>query len=146
MGSHDFQNDARILTENGYCQTFNTIDAKLIFRNDTIRHELFSLYQIKFLYQNQPQQWDFDEGYTPNTIENYPLRSFANGINSSYTAFLKIPKILKNFESICRKKSKNVRIILHHPAEIPDTLTNYYMVPFHKEVSIAIQPKILWCK
>jgi hypothetical protein len=63
--------------------------------------------------------WSMEEGYTPNKIENYPLRAYDSGKINGF----------------------NFYVVLHHPAEVYSS-KNFFTVPFNKSVTFTVTPQI----
>ncbi len=64
----------QILTDDGLCETFNAIDANLIFRNDTVDPKFIEQYQSEKQKEgNDPVLWNMEEGYQPG-VSNYPIQ------------------------------------------------------------------------
>jgi amiloride-sensitive sodium channel len=138
----DTQHSTTTLTENGYCRTYNAINRDFIFRNNTVDIDFKDSYQMNGK-NHDPYFYNFEKGYTSKTVVNYPLRSFFNGFNSGLKTQLMVnTNGIKNLATKCRKGSMMIRIILHHPAEVPDVSNNYFLVPFHKRVFLSITPRV----
>jgi hypothetical protein len=90
-----------------------------------------------------PLLWNMEDGYTKNSMKNYPLRSFDKGLENGLKINLYTEKCsLRNVDTLCQSRPRNVKIALHHSAEIISNQNNYFEVPFNKSVSIVIYPKI----
>jgi hypothetical protein len=130
------------LKQNGMCTTYNSIKADMIFRTETVDPAFLKEYEIKSL-KTLPQLWSMEEGYTKNSMKNYPLRSFDKGLENGLEISLQSQKwSLSNVDTLCESRPRNVKIALHHPAEIISNQNNYFEVPFNKSVSIIVKPKI----
>jgi hypothetical protein len=126
------------LTENGFCETFNAIDANLIFRNGTVDPEFIEEYQEKHGDIN-PAFWSMEEGYTSNT-DNYPYRVFDGKNNAlKFRPSIKREKFYRDLGQGCNGISQNFKIIVSHPAEVP-RITIDDMAPFNKSVVVLIKP------
>jgi hypothetical protein len=132
----------RLLTDNGRCETFNAIDANLIFRNDTVDPKFIEDYQNKQKKEgNDPVLWSMEEGYQPG-VSNYPYRSF-NGITAGLPVELMISeKKLEELQTFCNKNPRNFKLIFNHPAEVPRVSSNRLLIPFNRSVVILITPKV----
>jgi hypothetical protein len=132
---------ANTITKEGICMTFNPIEAQLIFRNETVDPAFFTQYQFN-AFGIKPQYWSIEEGYTPGKIDNYPYRVFDKGQNNGLNIYVKnFKNILQNFDSVCHTNPQNLKIALHHPAEVADS-TKFFQVPFNKSVTFFIKPLI----
>jgi hypothetical protein len=129
------------LNEDGICRTFNSIDAKLIFRNDGVDPKFLAQYQLRG-HEIYPKFWDIEQGYESNKINNYPLRAFDIGKSGGLNFYVKIHKsTLENMGTTCRVNPLDVKIALHHPAEVSSS-KNFFLAPSNKSVSFVISPKI----
>jgi amiloride-sensitive sodium channel len=134
--------ELRLLTDDGLCDTFNAIDANLIFRNDTVDPKFIKEYQIKQKKEgNDPLLWSMEEGYQP-AVNNYPYRSFdsnANGLQLELGLSTVWVEALRTF---CNKNPKSFKLIFNHPAEVPRVSSNRLLIPFNRSLDILITPKI----
>jgi hypothetical protein len=129
------------LTEQGVCRTINPINAKLIFREDSVDPIFLSQYQFES-HDIDPKFWSMGEGYAENEIENYPLRAYDSGKINGFNLYVKIPKnTLKNIDTTCRLNPLSVKIALHHPAEVLSS-KNFFAVPYNKSVTFTVKPQI----
>ncbi len=129
------------LTEEGVCRTINPINAKLIFRQESVDPKFLTQYQFES-YGIDPQFWSMEEGYTQNKIDNYPLRTYDKGKINGFNLYVKIPEsTLENMDKTCRMNPLAVKIALHHPAEVMSS-KDFYVVPFNKSVTFTIEPQI----
>jgi hypothetical protein len=132
---------ANTLTEEGVCRTINPINAKLIFRNDSVDPVFFTQYQFGS-YGIDPHFWSMEEGYTQNKIDNYPVRVYDSGKTNGFNLYVKIPETtLENMDKTCRKNPLAVKIALHHPAEVLSS-KYFFTVPFNKSVTFTVEPQI----
>jgi hypothetical protein len=130
------------LKQHGLCSTYNSIKADMIFRTETVDPAFLSQYEFKWV-NTMPQLWSMEDGYTKNSMKNYPLRSFDKGLENGLKIKLYSEKwTLNNIDTLCESHPRNVKIALHHPAEIISNQNNYFEVPFNKSVSIIVKPKI----
>jgi hypothetical protein len=128
------------LTENGFCATFNAIDANLIFRNDTVDPKFIEEYQEKHGDIN-PVFWSMEEGYT-SKADNYPYRVFDGKSNAlKFRPWIAKEKFYRDLGQGCNGISENFKIIVSHPAEVPRITVND-MAPFNKSVVVLIKPKV----
>jgi hypothetical protein len=127
-------------TEDGFCETFNAIDANLIFRNDTVDPKFIEEYQERNGDIN-PAFWSMEEGYTSNT-DNYPYRVFDGKNNAlKFCPSISRKKFYTDIQQGCNGISENFKIIVSHPAEVP-RITIDDMAPFDKSVVVLIKPQV----
>jgi hypothetical protein len=130
------------LKQNGLCTTYNSIKADMIFRTETVDPAFLREYEIKY-FNTMPQLWSMEDGYTKSSMKNYPLRSSDKGLENGLKINLQTEKwCLRNVDTLCDSRSRNVKIALHHSAEIISNQNSYFEVPFNKSVSIIVKPKI----
>ncbi len=130
------------LKQTGMCTTYNSIKADMIFRTEAVDPAFLTEYEIRS-FNTMPLLWNMEDGYTKNSMKNYPLRSFDKGLENGLKINLYTEKCsLRNVDTLCQSRPRNVKIALHHSAEIISNQNNYFEVPFNKSVSIVIYPKI----
>jgi hypothetical protein len=140
-GSTGDQYAKRILMEDGICMTFNPINAHLIFRNDTVDPIFLDEFR-QLPSEMRPELWSIETGYTSNGLPYYPLKSLRKGIEGGFK--VDVGSFIDLFEDIdtrCRKDPRNIKIALHHPAEVA-LQSSFISVPFNKSVSMMVKPKI----
>ncbi|CAH2096673.1 unnamed protein product [Euphydryas editha] len=126
-----------ILTEEGYCYTFNTIGADQLLRIENLNTDYNYLEP-----SNKSQTWTLENGYLPNTpLETYPRRGPGNGKNAGLFLTLKDKK--KDFDNQCSGAIKGFKILLHNPAEFPRISQQYFRVPLGQVVVVAVKPKMM---
>jgi hypothetical protein len=136
---------SKMLTADGLCVTFNSISADLIFRNDTVDPDFLNQYQFRLESRDliKPKYWNMEDGYEPNKINNYPVRSVNYG--SIYGLFMHI-KIKEDsagdIDIVCRDNSMSLKVYVHHPAEVPSM--DFFLVPLNKSANFLIKPQITW--
>jgi hypothetical protein len=129
------------LTEEGVCRTINPINAKEIFRKESVDSKFLAQYQFES-YGIDPKFWSMEEGYTRNKIDNYPLRAYDKGKINGFNLYVKIPKnTLKNIDTTCRLNPLGMKIALHHPAEVLSS-KEFFTVPYNKSVTFTVKPQI----
>jgi hypothetical protein len=130
------------LKQNGLCTTYNSIKADMIFRTEKVDPAFLTEYEIRS-FNTMPLLWSIEDGYTKNSMKNYPLRSFDKGLENGLKISLQTEKwFLNNVDTLCQSRPRNVQITLHHPAEISSNQNSYFEMPFNKSVTIIVKPKI----
>lgn len=141
-GEFDSTLVAETLTQDGYCQSYNVIDANYVFRNDTVDPKFINEYQKTKDYNFAPVFWSASSGYNLNN-RNYPFRAF-DGKSTKFTTSPEIPlKKVKKIDNFCRPKQIYTRILLSHPAEVPDGTNEYLVIPINKSAIISLKPNII---
>jgi hypothetical protein len=114
----------------------------MIFRTETVDPEFLREYEIKSL-NTMPQLWNMEDGYTKNSMKNYPKRSFDKGLENGYKIHTETSNwVRNNIDTACQSHPYHIKIALHHPAEILSNQNHYIEVAFNKSVSIIVKPKI----
>jgi hypothetical protein len=132
------------LTEYGYGAyfTFNPIGSISIFRNDTVDPVFIKQYE-KIKHGTEPKNWDMENGYTLNKIKNYPLRALEKRSQNGLKLYRKVLKYeLTNVDTTCRKDPRNVKVAVHHPAEVVSNKNSFITVPFNKSFTFLVRPSI----
>jgi amiloride-sensitive sodium channel len=114
----------RILTDYGYCFTYNMLDHSQLFNEGIISPEFDSFKKTTGQFgSNLSIQWTLDESYTvgKNHTILFPVRAIKNNILSLY-AYLNET----DSTNVCQGTGKVFPIILHMPNETP--------TPFHEEL------------
>jgi hypothetical protein len=140
-GSTGNQYSISVLMEDERCRTFNPINAHLIFRNDTV--DPIFLDQFRQLpSEMRPELWSIETGYTSNGMPYYPLKSLRKGIEGGFKVNVgSFIHLFRDIDIRCRKDPRNIKIALHHPAEVA-LQSSFISVPFNKSVSMMVKPKI----
>ncbi|CAH2092886.1 unnamed protein product [Euphydryas editha] len=126
-----------ILTEEGYCYTFNTIDADQLLRTENLNTD-YTYLELS----NKSQTWTLENGYPPNTpLETYPHRGLGYGENAGLILLLLANK--KNFDYLCSGPTQGFKILLHNPAEFPRLSQQYFRIPIAQDVVVAVKPKMM---
>jgi hypothetical protein len=129
------------LNEEGVCRTINSIDAKVIFRSDSVDPKFLAQYRLK-ARGVEPNFWDIQKGYESNEIKSYPLRAFDIGKSGGFNFYVKIHEsTLENMDTSCRVNPLDVKIAVHHPAEVVSS-KNFFLAPTNKSVSFVVSPKL----
>lgn len=130
------------LTEEGICMTYNSINANLIFRNETVDPKFLAEYQL-ISSTIEPRFWSMGQGYDSNRLEldNYPLRMYDMEKENGYTIFVNTKKdVLTNVDTFCLENPMNIKIALHHPAEVISR--DFFVIPFNESGNLLVKPQI----
>ncbi|XP_055382467.1 pickpocket protein 28-like [Condylostylus longicornis] len=153
----------KVLTEEGICYSFNTLDAEDIYRTEETDHDLFLQYEQQvdnyaiglkeegidvpselqnITKRNLSTIWNLEDGYGPNAgSEAFPERVLGAGARAGL--FLVLNGFKQDYDQICRGPVQGFKILLHTPGEIPQVSKQYFRIPFNQEVLISIKPKII---
>ncbi|XP_044262688.1 pickpocket protein 28-like [Tribolium madens] len=115
-----------ILTIEGLCISFNTLNANDLFTNKTY------IFEGHFKHDNV-SNWDFDNNYAKANEIGFPVRS------SKITDYLTV-RFNLNLNNIDKKcdKYEGYKIYAHHPAELP---SKYVKIGNEKKYKFGIKPE-----
>ncbi|XP_014277464.1 pickpocket protein 28 [Halyomorpha halys] len=124
----------QILTQEGFCYTFNMLD-----KEDLLRGDPFPFLQ---LHGNRTTGWSLDGGYTHNApLLAYPRRAFSAGSKAGLTIRMRARDEETDF--YCRGPVLGFKVLLHNPAEIPLVRERYLRSPLNQDVVVVVQPNIM---
>jgi hypothetical protein len=124
------------------CFTFNPVRANSIFRNDTVDPVFIKQYELS-TFGTDPTNWDMENGYTLKTMKNYPLRALEKGAQNGLKLYKKVYKYeLADVDTTCRKDPSDIKVAVHHPAEVVSNKNSFVTVPFNKSFTFLVRPSI----
>lgn len=117
-----------ILTDQGFCQTFNILDFEKVAK-DRIKDD--------FAYsQKKNSSWGLQDGYKTNNLSAYPWP-----IISQQHDALRI--LLKTTDTdtdyICHGSNQGFKIFFHTPNEFPNTYGKHVFVPLEQEMIVKMR-------
>lgn len=125
-----------VLTEEGMCLSFNSLNAAEILRKENLHSD------YKYLHHDVPgQHWDIERGYSPEASQTYPLRVLSAGARAGLAILL--PMYKYDLDYICRGPVQGFKIHLHSPGELPRVSKQYFRVPLNQEVIVAVKPNMM---
>ncbi|KAJ6625441.1 Pickpocket protein 28 [Pseudolycoriella hygida] len=128
----------QVITEEGLCYTFNSLESTEIYRESVHRHELFDIfYRTKKLIDN----WSLDGGYSSLNNKSYPLRVFGSGTRDGLTIELSLNR--SEFDDTCRSHVQGFKIQLHMPGVIPQLSKHYLHLPMQRDVLLSVNPQVI---
>ncbi|CRK87601.1 CLUMA_CG001397, isoform A [Clunio marinus] len=125
-----------ILTEEGFCYTFNILDASELFKEDVLADD--------FKYQKHnisSDEWTLEDGYSTFSPTTYPRRVLGSGSRAGLNIVLKLTE--PDLDYICRGPVQGFKILLHTPGEIPRVSKQYFRVPLSQEVVVSVKPNMI---
>lgn len=119
------------------CLTFNTLNAKEIFRMENMHQE------YSYMEHNElGHQWNLESGYSAEaSLKPYPVRVLSAGARAGLIILLPLYK--QDLDYICRGAVQGFKIHLHTPGEIPRVSKQYFRVPINQEVIVAVKPNMM---
>ncbi|XP_063915457.1 pickpocket protein 28-like [Zophobas morio] len=125
-----------VLTEDGICFTFNMLDRSELFTNAVYLHGDYLMSHDK-----RSGGWTLENGYPDKAgKETFPRRTMSAG--PSFGLLLLLGAYEEDLDYICRGPMQGFKVLLHHPAEVPDTKIQYFRVPLNTETAVAIKPDV----
>ncbi|XP_055527738.1 pickpocket protein 28-like [Wyeomyia smithii] len=126
-----------ILTDVGYCYSFNLLSSDDILRKDQLHTE------FEYLLENRSSSnWSLDEGYQVGTdINTYPRRALGAGLKAGLMLLLKSNE--SDMDYLCGNSFQGFKLLLHMPNEYPQVLNQHFRVPLNQEVTVAVTPRMI---
>lgn len=132
-----------VLTDYGFCFSFNLLNFNQIFNDREISDDFKSYEGAKFLKdfsgwnftfeeikKEEKSHWELEKGYLKDTNDTHPIRSVrANTLH----VVAKYNDSDLNSNNFCPELGKSFQIFLHMPNEI--------LTPFHKPENLLIREK-----
>ncbi|XP_075167592.1 pickpocket protein 28-like [Haematobia irritans] len=136
-----FGNDApcdeifsRVYTDEGICYTFNSFNAKDMYRDVVVRSKHES---------NQTQaKWSLEEGYeVGSNLNTYPARVLSAGSAVGLSLFLE--NFMEEADYTCNGPTQGFKVLLHSPDDVPSVSKHFLRITMDKEVMIAVKPNMI---
>ncbi|XP_055305980.1 pickpocket protein 28-like [Sitodiplosis mosellana] len=124
-----------VLTENGLCFTFNSINSHEIYTADMAPG------MMNVNHNQNISHWNIESGYENGLNKEYPIRV----CNAEYRAglVLSIQLFKRDLEYMCHKRGLGFTVILTAPGETVITMRNSFRVSVLEDTRIAIKPKYM---
>lgn len=111
-----------LVTEEGVCYTFNSLDVSQILKGRVGRGSQGS--------------FDIEEGYSSEDSDLYPHRALNTGIKSGLV--IAVHQKHEDVDYLCRGPVQGVKVHIHSPGELPSS-KNYVRIPVRKEVMVSVK-------
>lgn len=126
-----------MLTEEGFCYTFNALNSSDIYR-ETAMHDGFFFHT----HNKTSDFWTLENGYTPEaSLTPFPVRVLGAGARAGLFILLRLYEY--DLDYICRGPVQGFKILLHTPGEIPQVSKQYFRVPLNQEVVVSVKPNMI---
>ncbi|CAF4930718.1 unnamed protein product [Pieris macdunnoughi] len=126
-----------VLTEEGFCYTFNSLGADELFRLENLHKDYNYM-----AFDHKNISWTLDGGYPPDSpLDSYPWRGSGYGAKAGLTFLLKAHAI--DLDYLCKGPVQGFKILLHNPAELPRLSQQFFRAPLSQEVIVAVKPKMM---
>lgn len=127
---------SEIITEEGFCYTFNVLDAAELFRDDILAKD------FEYLRHNKSStNWTLEDGYKTTDSETFPFRVLGPGAKAGLNVVLKLTD--NDLDYICRGPVQGFKILLHTPGEIPRVSKQFFRIPLEQEVVVSVKPNMI---
>ncbi|XP_039296213.1 pickpocket protein 28 isoform X2 [Nilaparvata lugens] len=132
----DFLNFTRIMTDDGYCFTSNSLSHSDIYHKDGLNSKYLKLLP-------NASEWDLENGYKDNYAfkDYHPRRAIGPGLE--FSLIINMVQGESDFDQMCSGDSRGFKVTLHNPAEIATVSRQFYNVPINKEVFLAVKPNMM---
>ena len=121
------------ITENGICYTYNMLNYQNLY------HRGIPSY-LKAPKDVELSNWTAF-GYGHDEPFTYPRRVMGSGRENGIELGFHIRK--KDVDFACSDFAHSLRLTIHAPDEIPDTESNFYLIPLNMRSMISIEPKVM---
>uniref|UniRef100_A0A1B0DLX5 Uncharacterized protein n=1 Tax=Phlebotomus papatasi TaxID=29031 RepID=A0A1B0DLX5_PHLPP len=125
-----------ILTEEGFCFTFNTLNASEIY-NPSALHPGYE-YPIQ---ETESKDWNLEEGYATLDLTTHPQRALGDGVRAGLYIMLQSPE--KDFDYLCSGMVQGFKVHLHSPDDVPQIARQFFSVPLKKEIMVSVKPSMI---
>ncbi len=127
-----------VLTNHGYCYTFNLLRMK-----DILKPNYTSEYDSKNEDRSyETRYWKVESGYESYArFLIYPLRNFRANSNSGYLMKFHV-KTEADHLPCTEEESHQFKVLVHHPGNWPYFSQKTYKVSFNTKATLVVTPKL----
>ncbi|XP_062558166.1 pickpocket protein 28-like [Armigeres subalbatus] len=127
---------AETLTEEGICFSFNGFSSHDMFHEGVLHDEYSYLYETENV-----TGWTSEDGFRARkNFASYPVRALGSGFGAGLS--MELATLEENIEHHCRVQ-QGFKVIIHSAAEYPQVSKSFALVPFSRDVTIAVRPVIM---
>jgi amiloride-sensitive sodium channel len=132
------------LTDVGYCNTFNLLEASEIFGKNILDPEYLKLAEWNFNnnLDRSSFYWDVINGYSKQSQNKvYPLRSLKSSSSQGFNLQMRMEK--KHLRIECENGTQGYKLLLHHPADWPHFTNNFIQLSHNQKYKVIVKPEII---
>lgn len=137
--------EAKILTNVGYCLTFNLLSASEIFNHQILDKNFFKSLEIESGSNRTAKFWDAESGYTTKSpYKSYPLRSVEADPKMGFDANMFTDDNINGTAHYnCEAGESGYKILFHNPYDWPQISNNFIRLSDRSKYDIKITPEIV---
>jgi acid-sensing ion channel, other len=119
----------QILTDQGFCFTFNLLKYQEVFSEDKI-HKDFDY------VQERNSSWTLNSGYTNDDLNSFPWPIISQQFDA-----LRIILMTTDTDAdyVCQGSLQGFKVYFHQPNEFPKTFGKHVFVPLEQEATIGVE-------
>ncbi|KAF5277676.1 hypothetical protein FQA39_LY18445 [Lamprigera yunnana] len=127
-----------IVTKDGLCFSFNSLDRSDIFTEIVARNYYESFQTV----HQSSTNWSLDIGFDENFADNeMPRRTSVGGVNGGLLLTFKSKS--KNFDYFCSDALEGYKVTLHNPTQVPLVSHDYFRVGLNQVATVSVKPVVV---
>jgi hypothetical protein len=133
----------KTLTDQGYCSSFNLLQASDIFNNDELDPNFVNSLEMSDDHNlnRSAKYWDPERGYLLEaTLKTYPLRSMEANVNLGFQLKLSMHK--EEMDLQCENGTQGYKILFHYPTHWPQFTRSFIQISHNTRYKMVIKPQI----
>jgi amiloride-sensitive sodium channel len=129
----------KVMTDVGYCPSFNLLESSEIFKYDSYDEHLRWFTEVAYdgSLSKPILNWSPETGYTDDfSFKTFPLRLRVSGANAGFELRL-------SSDAPCRRITEGSRILIHSPTDWPYMSKNFIQISHNQKYTIVLKPQII---